>query len=42
MKKWKRYEAHLGVLLENLNPEVTHGYDNLSEDNNPYESKIIH
>jgi hypothetical protein len=42
MKKWKRYEAHLGELLDNLNPEVTKPWDNPTEDNNPYESKIVH
>lgn len=42
MKKWKRYEEHLGELLENLNPEVTEPWDNPTEDNNPYESKIVH
>jgi hypothetical protein len=41
MKKWKRYEAHLGELLDNLNPEVTEPWDNPTEENNPYESKIV-
>ena len=40
-KKWKRYEAHLGDLLEHLDPEVTAGYDHPGEDNNPYESRIV-
>lgn len=42
MKKWKRYEDHLGELLDNLQPEVTAGYDNPTDDNNPYESKIVY
>jgi len=42
MKKWKRYEDHLGELLENLAPEVTEPWNNPTEDNNPYESKIVH
>ncbi|MFW6415702.1 MAG: sulfotransferase family protein, partial [Thermodesulfobacteriota bacterium] len=41
-KKWKKYEDHLAPLLENLNPEVTEPWDNPTEDNNPYESKIVH
>ena len=42
MKKWKRYESHLGELLDNLNPDVTEPYDNPTEDTNPYVSRIVH
>ena len=42
MKKWKQYEPYLGELLDNLNPEVTEPWDNPTEDNNPYQSKIVH
>ncbi len=41
MKKWKRYEKHLGDLLDHLDPEVVARYDAPAADNNPYENRIV-
>lgn len=41
VKKWKRYEHHLGALLDHLDPAVTKRYDEPTPETNPYENRIV-